>query len=98
MTVTATLNAAPTGPYSKSWNVVSSADTDLSGTISHGFGATPAMVWLVPLLGANFYGKQWALGAVNASTIGLVAISFTGGGTSVAQLQVIAMLPHSMID
>jgi hypothetical protein len=98
MAVTSTLNTNPTGPYSKSWNVVASADADAAGTISHGFGATPAMVWLVPLLSANFYGKQWALGTVNTSTIGLVAISFTGGGTSVAQLQVIAMLPQSLID
>jgi len=87
------------GTYSKSWNVISTADTDLAGTISHGFGVAPALVWLVPLLSANFYGKQWSLGAVNTSTIGLVAISFTGGGlTSTPQLQVIAMLPHSLIS
>lgn len=98
MSLTFTQNANPTGPYSKSWNVVSSADADTTGAVSHGFPSTPAMVWIVALLGPNFYGKQWALGVVNTSTITVNGISSTSAGTSVAQLQVIAMLPHSIID
>ena len=87
------------GTYSKSWNVIATADTDTAGVVSHGFGVAPALVWLVPLLSANFYGKQWALGTVNTSVINLVAVSFTGGGlTSTPQLQAIAMLPHSIIS
>jgi hypothetical protein len=97
MTVTATLNTNPTGPYSKSWNVVASADADTTGTISHGYPSAPAMVWLV-FLNAVAYGKTWILGTVNAATITVTGISSTGSGTSVAQLQVISMLPQSIID
>ena len=97
MAVTYTQNAAPTGPYSKTFDVVASADTDTAGTITHGFSAAPAMVWLVPLLPVA-YGKQWTLGAVSSTTITLAAVSSTGSGTAVAQLRVEAMLPHSFID
>jgi hypothetical protein len=96
--ITFALNATPTGPYSKSWNVTASADADAAGTVSHGFPSAPAMVWLVPLLSANAYGKQWALTAVSATTIIITGVSSTSSGTSVAQLQLIAMLPHSLID
>lgn len=96
--MTVTVAAAFAGTYSKSWNVTASADTDLAGTVSHGFGVAPALVWLVPLL-VGFYTKQWTVGTVTASTIPLVAISATGGGVAgTPQLQVIAMLPHSIIS
>ena len=86
------------GTYTTSWNVTSSADADLAGVISHGFGVAPALVWLVPLLSANFYGKQWSLGSVSATVINLVAISATGQGLAgTPQLQVVAMLPNSLI-
>jgi hypothetical protein len=97
-TVSFVANTAPTGPYSKSWNVAASADADTTGTVSHGFPSAPAMVWLVPLLSANAYGKQWALGTVSATTIIVNGVSSTGSGTTTAQLQIIAMLPHSIID
>ena len=86
------------GKTTKAWNVISTADTDVAGVISHGFGVAPALVWLVPLLSPQFYGKQWSILSVNTSVINLVAVSFTAGGlTSTPQLQVIAMLPHSLI-
>lgn len=96
-TVSFTLNTAPTGPYSKSWQVVSSADADTTGSVSHGFPSTPAMVWLVPLL-PQAYGKQWTLGTVSSTTITINGISSTSAGSTAAQLQLIAMLPHSIID
>ena len=97
MAVTPTLNTTPTGPYSKSWNVVASADADTTCTITHGFPSAPAMVWIV-FLNAVAYGKTWILGAITSTTITVSGISSTGSGTSVAQFQVLAMLPHSIID
>ncbi len=93
-----TVAASFAGTYSKSWNVTSSADADTAGTITHGFGVAPALVWAVPLL-AGFYTKQWLIGAISTTTIILAAISATGGGVAgTPQLQVIAMLPHSIIS
>lgn len=93
---TVTITPSLAGTYSKTWNVVSSADADTTGTVSHGFGATPAMVWLVPLL-PQAYGKQW-YPTVSSTTIVVTGISSTGAGSTAAQLQIIAMLPHSIID
>jgi hypothetical protein len=94
---TVTITASLAGTYSKSWNVVSSADGDTTGSVSHGFGVAPALYWLVPLL-PQAYGKQWYISAVSSTTITITGISSTSAGTSVAQLQIVAMLPHSIID
>jgi hypothetical protein len=84
--------------YTKSWNVTSPNDSDTAATVSHGFGVAPALVWLVPLLSANCYGHQWAVGTVTASTIPLTATSASGSGLAgTPQVQVIAMLPTSII-
>lgn len=96
MSVTSAANFA--GTYSKSWDVTATADGDTTGTISHGFGATPGLVWLVPLQSAQAYGKQWSLGTVNTSTITINGVSAASSGLAgTPQLRVIAMLPHSII-
>jgi hypothetical protein len=96
MALTVTANVA--GTYAKSWNVVSSADGDVAATVTHGFSAAPSYAILVPLVGANYALKQWAISAINASQILLSATSTTGSGlAATAQVQVIAFLPHSIM-
>ena len=92
------------GVFSKSWNVTSSADADVTDAISHGFvkqnnvKVAPALVWLVPLEAAGVT-HAWRLGAVDSDTITINATSATGGGLAgTPQLQVIAMIPQSIID
>lgn len=102
MAVTSALKATPNSGVTKSWDVTSGADTDTTGVITHGFtvggvATAPAMVWLVPTQ-TRAYSKAWALGAVTTTTITINALSATGGGLAgTPQLQVIAMLPHSLL-
>jgi len=93
---TVTISPALAGTYSKTWSVESSADTDTTGSVSHGFGAAPALYWLTFLL-PQCYGKQWTI-AVTSTVITITGISSTGAGTTAAQLLISAMLPHSIID
>jgi hypothetical protein len=92
---TVTIAAAYAGTYSKTWTVVSSADADTTQSVSHGFGAAPALYWLTPLL-PQAYGKQWTI-AVTSTLITVTGISSTGAGTTSAQLLISAMLPNSLI-
>ncbi len=103
--MTVTHAAVLAGFFSKSWNVTSSADGDLTDTITHGFvknannaKVTPTMVWLVPLQ-PQAYTHKWVLGTVDNTTIIINASSVSGGGLAgTPQLQVIAMMPQSIID
>jgi hypothetical protein len=91
------------GPYTKSWNVTSSANTDEAVQIPHSFSlhfepVIPELVWLVPLQ-PEFYVKQWTLGVVDDVNINLASAVSTGGALAgTPQLQVIAMLPASIIE
>jgi hypothetical protein len=103
MTVTKT--AVVAGAYSKSWNITSDADGDTTFTFAHGFvvqdgvAKQPTLVWLAPLQSTQFYAKKWALGTVDATNITINAASAAGGGLAgTPQLQVIATLPHSIVD
>jgi hypothetical protein len=96
--------AVVAGVYSKSWNITSTADGDLTFAIAHGFvvqdgvAKAPTLVFLVPLT-PQAYTKQWTLGVVDTTNININAISAVGGGLAgTPQLQVIATLPHSLVD
>lgn len=98
-----TITPVGTGPFAKSWNITASADNDDAAVITHGFlnhyaPVAPALVFLTPLQ-PSFYNKKWLLGAVNTTVINLAATSFTGGGLAgTPQLQVVALLPQSIMD
>jgi len=101
--MTVTHVAVDTGNYTKTWDVTSSADGDLTDAIVHGFvnhytPVAPKVVCLTPLE-PNAYIKRWTLGVVDTTNININAISATGGGlASTPQLRVIAMIPHSLIE
>lgn len=90
-----TASAVYAGTYTKSWDVIASADGDTAGTITHGFGSTPAVVTLTPLR-AEAYGSQWTATAGTA-TIVLGKTSAASSGNATAQVRVIASLPHSIV-
>jgi hypothetical protein len=91
-----TVTPAYAGTYTKSWNIIASADTDVAAVIPHGFGAIPKNVVLVPLL-ANAYVSTWTVGVVDATNINLVKANAVGSGNVAAQVQVVAQLPHSIV-
>jgi hypothetical protein len=102
--MTVTKVAVVAGAYTKSWNITSDADGDTTFAIAHGFvvqdgvAKAPALVWLTPLT-SQFYTHKWTLGTVDTTNININATSAAGGGLAgTPQLQVIAMLPHSVID
>lgn len=102
--MTVTHVAVDTGAFTRTWDVTSSADGDLTDVIVHGFiqpaytPVAPKVVCLTPLQ-PQAYLKRWTLGVVDTVNININAISATGGGlASTPQLRVIAMIPHSIIE
>ena len=96
-----TVTPVGTGPYTKTWDITADAATDTSAQFAHGFKnhytpVAPAVVLLTPL-NVNFYTKEWTLGVVDATNINLNASS-GGALAGTPQLQVVAMLPQSIID
>jgi hypothetical protein len=91
------------GPLTKSWNVTASANTDEAVQIPHSFQVNyqpvvPEYVTLVPLQ-PEFYTKQWTLGVVDDINININSAVSTGGALAgTPQMQVIAMLPASIIE
>ena len=90
-----TPSAVYAGTYTKSWDVVASADGDTAGTITHGFGGAPADVNLLPLR-AEAYGSQWVVSSITSLLIVLGKTSAASSGNATAQVRVIARLPHSI--
>lgn len=102
--MTVTHVAVDTGAFTKTWDVTSDADADLTDAITHNFiqpaytPVAPKVVCLTPLQ-PQAYLKRWTLGVVTTTTININAISAVGGGlASTPQLRVIAMVPHSIIE
>lgn len=101
--MTVTVTPVDTGDFTKTWDVTSDADGDLTTAITHGFknhydAVAPKVVCLTPLQ-PNAYIKRWTLGTVTTTVINVNAISATGGGLAgTPQLRVIAMIPHSIIE
>lgn len=77
----------------KTWTVQSDTDDVDTGTITHGFGAAPADVSLVPLL-ASAYAAEW-IATVNASNIVLAKTS-AAATLTVGSVKVVARRPHSI--
>jgi hypothetical protein len=98
-----TIAPVGTGPFTKTWNITSSADTDVAAQFAHGFlnhytPVAPAVVLLTPLKSQAFL-HEWVLGVVDTTNINLAAVSATGAGLAgTPQLQVVAMLPQSVMD
>jgi hypothetical protein len=102
--MTVTHVAVDAGAFTRTWDVTSSADGDLTDVIVHGFiqpvytPVAPKVVCLTPLQ-PQAYLKRWTLGVVDTVNININAISATGGGlASTPQLRVIAMIPHSIVE
>lgn len=91
-----TASAVYAGTFTKSWDVIASADGDTAGTITHGFPSTPVDVNLLPLR-AEAYGSQWVVSSIGTSTIVLGKTSAASSGNATAQVRVIARLPHSIV-
>lgn len=98
-----TITPVGTGPYSKSWNITSSANTDLAIQIPHSFvvayeAVIPQFVFMTALQ-PEFYTKEWTLGVVDDVNINIASAVSTGGALAATpQLQVIAQLPQSIMD
>jgi len=98
-----TIAPVGTGPFTKSWNVTSTADGDTSAQFAHGFlnhytPVAPAFVFFTQLE-PEAYLHEWTLGVVDTTNINLAAVSATGAGLAgTPQLRVIAMLPQSIMD
>lgn len=84
------------GSYTKTWDIIASADADVAAVIAHGFGIAPVAVWMTPL-DTDFYVSTWTLGVIDATNINLAKANAVGSGNPAAQLRVTAMLPHSLI-
>lgn len=83
------------GTYMKSWDIIADADADVAAVITHGFGAAPVDISLVPL-NTDFFVSTWTLGVVDATEINLAKANAVGSGNAAAQVRVIARLPHSI--
>lgn len=98
-----TIAAVKAGLNAKSWNITASADGDTAAQITHGFtvnyaGVAPALVWMVSLQTQGRL-KDWVLGVVDTNFINLSGVSTTGSGLAgTPQVQVIALLPNSIMD
>lgn len=97
-----TITPVGTGPYAKSWNITASADSDEAIKITHGFsvdyvGVAPKFVWHEET-NAAAYTKQWTLGVVDTEFINLASAVSGGGLAGTPQIQVIALLPQSIMD
>ena len=102
--MTVTVTPVDTGAFTKTWDVTSDSDGDLTAQFAHHFiqpaytPVAPKCVWLTPLQPQSYL-KRWTLGVVDVTNININAISATGGGLSgTPQLRVIAMIPHSIIE
>lgn len=84
------------GVTTKTWNVVASSDGDTAGTITHGFGAAPALVFFTPLL-VIAYTSLWVITSISASEIILGKTSAGTSSSTAAQVRVTALLPHTLI-
>ena len=94
VTVTQT-NTTTASVNTKVYTIIATADADTTATITHGFGATPAVVALTPLLG-QFYTSAWFASAQNASEIVLTKGTGVGSGNAGAQAQVTLSRPHTI--
>jgi hypothetical protein len=75
---------------SKAFEVAASAAGDVAAVVPHGLARTPGkdQIFLVPLT-ADFYVKQYVVGAVDATNVNLVMTGAVGGTAPVAARVVI---------
>lgn len=94
-------NTAAPGINTRIFNLTASAAPDIVAQFAHGFqtpdgvALIPAVVLLTPL-NADAWTKEWTLGVVDDVNINLTAQS-GGALASTPQLQIVAMLPSSLI-
>jgi hypothetical protein len=95
-------NTGKPGVNTRIFNLTASAAPDIVAQFPHGFvtkegaGVIPAIVLLTPL-NADAFTKEWCLGVVDATNINLTASS-GGALAGTPQLQIVAMLPQSIIE
>jgi hypothetical protein len=98
-----TITPVDLGPYSKTWLVTASANTDVAVQIPHSFyvayeATAPALVFLTPLQ-PEFYTKEWTLGVVDENNININSAVTSGGALAgTPQLLVTAQLPNSLME
>jgi len=89
------------------FNVIASADADTGGTVTHGLTlpggvAIPApasiLAIAVPIVQTTAALSLWAVTGKSATTITLTKATTTGSGGAAAQLFLIVILPHTIIQ
>jgi hypothetical protein len=78
----------------KSWDL-QALDADVGGNITHGFGAAPADVYLLPLLPAAYTGT-WTVTVINTTIITVAKGTATGSGDAAASVRLYVRRPHSI--
>jgi hypothetical protein len=98
-----TITPVDQGPYTKTWEITSSADTDDAIQIPHSFyvayeATAPKLVFMTPQQ-PEFYTKEWTLGVVDETFINIASAVTSGGALAgTPQMLVIAQLPQSISD
>ena len=99
MAVTVTANASLSGVNTKVWDIIATADADVTtGDIAHGFGEIPSVIILTPTLAAGIL-KGWFVDLANtdATNIVLTGQNVMSSGNAGIQLRLIASRVHSMV-
>ena len=86
-----------TGTHTKVFAVTATADADTGAlNIPHGFASTPVLVGQVALLDAARL-SQWSFSVGATNIVATKNATTASSGNASAQIQICAMLPHSII-
>jgi len=79
----------------KTWDITATLDADTGGSVTHGFGAAPADVYLTPLLAEGVL-SAWYVSTINTTVITLTKGTATGSGAANPQVRLFVRRPHSI--
>ena len=79
-------------------DVEATADADDTATIPHGLGAAPLVVILTGLQPEAETLSDWVASTINGTNVILTKQTDANSGVAGAQVRMIAMLPHSIIQ
>lgn len=96
MATTATAVASFDGVNLKAWDLVATADSDTTFTITHGLGFTPDEFWLSPFNTVCYVG-QYAITTVNSTQVVVTKNTAVGSGSGVAACRIYVGRAQSII-
>lgn len=78
------------------WDIIFSADGDLTLTFAHGLTGVPLVKILCPLLPA-MYVNTLVVSGLDATNVTLTGVNAVGAGNAAAQARLTLMLPHTIM-